>query len=383
MTTAVSPSTSVSNTPPSLYTIQDALAHFCAAEARGQHRLADVTLHGRVQRLRLGSSGASFMWIGDATGEIEAVVRTRLRSIIPKSLREGQTVEVRGAVKRHWNSAPQLEIRTIRILPDHFPAATTTHHPPLKPVSLPVPAPRPMPDVISTLGIVSSPGSAGLDDVLHVARTRAPWIQIVLCPAALQGEGAAESMVQGILRLHLEPGIDAVLLTRGGATTPTDLAAFFDPMLLRTLRLSRLPIVTAIGHARDLTAADHAATATYATPSLAAVGLFPDRDAIRRELDVLAERIQRQLDSAPLGGRQALSIPTSPASTGLLGTADGISPATLLATARARLAKTASQLEENPGSPAATASLLYTVASDLCLARSILEFPPLPLTVLG
>jgi hypothetical protein len=378
MNVAKSPSTNPTELPPASSSIREALTRFTTAEASGESRIANATLQGRIRRRRMGSNGASYLWIDDGTGEIEVIVRSRLRGIVPNGLRERQNLEVLGTLKRHRGSAPQIDACSLRILPDHLVAEISS-----PPVSSPVetahPKRHPLSDHFRTLGVVSSLGSAALDDVLHVARAHAPWVRIVVCPAILQGPGAAESMIQGILRLHLEPGIDAILLTRGGATVPGDLAPYADEMLVKTLRLARLPVITAIGHARDATLADQAAAASYATPSLAAVSLLPDRVAIGRELDALAERIQRRLADSSLGEELRYLPSCTPALPSSIG---GTSPAALLAAARQRLNQIERRLDECTLDTLAAPALWYTLLCDLCLARAILEMRPHPLAVL-
>lgn len=135
---------------------------------------------------------------------------------------------------------------------------------------------RPLPAYPFRLGVVTSPTGAALRDVLHVIERRHPALQLVLAPARVQGQGAAEEIAAAIRLLNEfagagQPasGLDLILVTRGGGSLE-DLWAFNEEAVARAIFESALPVVSAVGHEIDFTISDFVADVRAATPSAAA-----------------------------------------------------------------------------------------------------------------
>jgi len=150
---------------------------------------------------------------------------------------------------------------------------------------------RDLPRFPRRLGVVAAPGGAALRDVLQVTQRRAPGVDILVAPAAAQGERAPAENLAALLELQ-EPmwGCDAILLVRGGGSAE-DLWSFNDPDLVRAVAECRLPIVTGVGHEIDTTLVDLAADRRAATPSQAAELATPDREALASELSRRSARL--------------------------------------------------------------------------------------------
>jgi exodeoxyribonuclease VII large subunit len=143
---------------------------------------------------------------------------------------------------------------------------------------------RPLPRFPAKLGVVAALGGAALRDVLEVTAHRAPGIDVLIAPAAAQGERCVPETLLAIQELQ-DPhwGCEALLLVRGGGSLE-DLWAFNDPELVRAVAECRIPVVTGVGHEIDTTLVDLAADLRAATPSQAAELATPDLGALRADL---------------------------------------------------------------------------------------------------
>jgi exodeoxyribonuclease VII large subunit len=142
---------------------------------------------------------------------------------------------------------------------------------------------KPIPFMAKTVGVITSPTGAAIRDILSILKRRFPAIKIIIYPAAVQGEGAADQIIAGILTAEQRKECDALILTRGGGPLE-DLWAFNNEKLARTIYQCSIPIVTGIGHEIDFTIADFVADHRAATPSAAAEMVSPDQFQIKSDL---------------------------------------------------------------------------------------------------
>ncbi len=116
---------------------------------------------------------------------------------------------------------------------------------------------QPIPHFIHTLGVVTAPTGAAVQDIRNIAGRRNPYLQVILYPALVQGEGAAQSIVKGIRMLD-EAGVDVIIVGRGGGSIE-DLWAFNEESVARAIFECRTPVISAVGHETDFTIADFVA----------------------------------------------------------------------------------------------------------------------------
>ncbi len=145
------------------------------------------------------------------------------------------------------------------------------------------------------IGLVTSPDGAALQDILRVARERAPWTEFLLAPAAVQGTGAATEIAAGIKALDQNGWAQVIIVGRGGGA-PEDLWAFNEAAVVRAVANCRTPIVSAVGHEVDVTLCDLAADLRAPTPSAAAEMVLPDKEALRQRFEELGLRLERSLE---------------------------------------------------------------------------------------
>ena len=142
---------------------------------------------------------------------------------------------------------------------------------------------RPLPRFPLRIGLVTSPVGAAVRDMVKVLRARWPSIGIVLAPVRVQGEGAAAEITAAIERFNRLPGVDLLIVGRGGGSIE-DLWAFNEENVVRAVAGSRLPVIAAVGHEVDWTLTDLAADVRAATPSNAAELAVPVRAEVVERL---------------------------------------------------------------------------------------------------
>lgn len=165
---------------------------------------------------------------------------------------------------------------------------------------------RPLPQLPSVVGVVTSPQAAALQDFLNVAHRRFGGLHVRIVPAAVQGPEAAKQVADGIRLLNRHGGCDVVVVTRGGGSLE-DLWPFNDEGLARAVAASDLPIISAVGHEVDLTLCDLAADLRAPTPSAAAELVVRNRTELLERLRYTRQRLRDRLQL----GLQALEARVS------------------------------------------------------------------------
>ena len=193
---------------------------------------------------------------------------------------------------------------------------------------------RPLPKDPRTIGVVTSAGGAVIHDICKVAARRG-GAHVLLAPARVQGDGAAESVTRSLRMLEKVEAVDVIIVGRGGGSFD-ELLVWSDEALVRAVARCRVPIVSAVGHEVDVTLTDFAADKRAATPSQAAEMCVPDRAAYKREARHLEERLVRCMRAA-LGERRASLAASSRA----------LDPRRALAARREVLAAAAKRLSQN------------------------------------
>ena len=159
---------------------------------------------------------------------------------------------------------------------------------------------KPLPLRPSAIGVVTSRTGAVLRDIVRVARRRDRYVDILLSPASVQGEGAAEEIAAALDLINAAGGVDVILVGRGGGSME-DLWAFNEEVVARAIARSKIPVVSCVGHETDFTIADFVADLRAPTPSAAAEMAVPAREELMMAVDALVDRMDRALS-----GRMAL-----------------------------------------------------------------------------
>lgn len=233
--------------------------------------LRAVFVKGEVSNCKYHSSGHIYFTLKDDKGTIACVMFAGNRAGLSFKMEEGQMVVVGGNIDvyerdgKYQLYAKQIVLDGAGLLYEKYERLKRE----LEEMGMFAPEyKQPIPKYIKTLGVVTAPTGAAVRDIINIATRRNPYIQIILYPAIVQGEQAAESIVNGIHALeHL--GVDVMIVGRGGGSIE-DLWAFNEQMVAQAVFDSRIPIISAVGHETDTTIIDYVADLRAPTPSAAA-----------------------------------------------------------------------------------------------------------------
>ena len=150
-----------------------------------------------------------------------------------------------------------------------------------------------VPKYARTVGVVTAPTGAAIRDIINISRRRNPYVQIILYPALVQGEGAVSSIVKGIHMLE-EKQVDVIIVGRGGGSIE-DLWAFNEEAVARAIFECGIPVISAVGHETDTTIADYVADLRAPTPSAAAELAVYEYREVREQMELLAGKMRRSM----------------------------------------------------------------------------------------
>jgi exodeoxyribonuclease VII large subunit len=164
---------------------------------------------------------------------------------------------------------------------------------------------KPIPKFPWRIGLVTSATGAAIRDLVSVSQRRNPAVELILYPARVQGEGAAEEIARAIEAFNRYRQVDLLIVGRGGGSLE-DLWCFNEEIVARAIYASELPIVSAVGHEIDYSISDMVADLRAPTPSAAAEIAVPDRRELMLWLDESANRIKSTMENRIKTYRQRL-----------------------------------------------------------------------------
>ena len=153
---------------------------------------------------------------------------------------------------------------------------------------------RPLPRFPRRIGLVTGSDAAARRDVITTIHTRFPPARILVAETLVQGPRAATGIVEALRSIGREPGIDVVILTRGGGSFD-DLLPFSDESVVRAVAACPVPVVSAVGHEQDTPLCDLAADVRASTPTAAGKLVVPDLEALRVELTRAGSSLERSV----------------------------------------------------------------------------------------
>ena len=258
--------------------------------------LRKVYVKGEVSNCKYHTSGHIYFSLKDETGVLSCVMFAGQRRGLVFRMKDGDRVVVGGAVDvyerdgRYQMYAKEITLEGAGALYERFLALKAE----LEEMGMFAPEyKQPIPRFIRRLGVVTAPTGAAVQDIRNISLRRNPYLQIILYPALVQGDGAADSIVKGIRMLD-ETGVDTIIVGRGGGSLE-DLWAFNEEKVARAIFECRTPIISAVGHEVDFTIADFVADLRAPTPSAAAELAVDDMAQVMYTLSSYQERFQRDM----------------------------------------------------------------------------------------
>ena len=256
-----------------------------------------ISIKGEVSNCKYHTSGHIYFTIKDAGGAMSAVMFAGNRRGLQFTMKEGDKVIVTGSVEvyerdgKYQLYAKEIELDGEGNLYLKYEALKRE----LEEMGMfAAEYKQPIPKYIRRLGIVTAPTGAAVQDIRNIASRRNPYVQLILYPALVQGEGAVASICQGIAALDAM-NVDTIIVGRGGGSIE-DLWAFNEEEVARAIFECQTPIISAVGHETDTTIADLVADLRAPTPSAAAELAVYDYRIVEQQKEQLKARMTRNLE---------------------------------------------------------------------------------------
>ena len=253
-----------------------------------------IYIKGEVSNCKYHTSGHIYFSLKDETGVLSCVMFAGHRRGLAFRMKDGDRVVVGGAVDvyerdgKYQLYAKEIALEGAGALYERFLALKAE----LEEMGMFAQEyKQSIPSFVRRLGVVTAPTGAAVQDIRNISLRRNPYLQIILYPALVQGEGAADSIVRGIHMLD-QADVDVIIVGRGGGSIE-DLWAFNEEKVARAIFECRTPVISAVGHETDFTIADFVADLRAPTPSAAAELAVADFRQILQNIVSLRERLYR------------------------------------------------------------------------------------------
>jgi exodeoxyribonuclease VII large subunit len=269
----------VFNVPTDLLTVSD-LTYRIKEVLEYEPELQDVTVRGEISNCTLHGSGHAYFTLKDEDAQLSCVMFKRYAETCSRSIfKHGTRVVAEGSVTVYPQRGNyQLLVTGLRAdgEGDLYREFLRRKEMLLAEGLFEAAGKKPLPPYPRTVGVITSPTGAVIQDILRTLQRRFPCAEVVLAPSLVQGEAAPASVIGALEGLVRRGGVDLVIIARGGGSSE-DLWCFNDESLARAVHACPLPVVSAIGHETDFTILDFVADVRAATPTAAAELVAPDR----------------------------------------------------------------------------------------------------------
>ena len=260
--------------------------------------LNELSVKCEVSNCKYHSSGHIYFTLKDKKGTISCVMFAGNRSGLAFRMMEGMQVVVKGTIDVYerdgkyqmyaksitQDGAGELYERFERLKQELLERGMFA--PEYK---------KTIPRFIKTLGVVTAPTGAAVRDIINIASRRNPYVQIILYPAIVQGESAAESIVRGIQALEKRQ-VDVIIVGRGGGSIE-DLWAFNEEIVAQAVFDCNIPVISAVGHETDTTIIDYVSDMRAPTPSAAAELAVYDVTLLLGQMEGIRLSLNRQIQA--------------------------------------------------------------------------------------
>ena len=254
--------------------------------------LRSVLVRGEVSNCKYHSSGHIYFTLKDASGTLSSVMFASRRRGLSFRMQEGDQVIVAGTVDVYERDG-RYQLYADRIIRDGIGLLNARYEELKRKLEesgmFDEIYKKPIPRYIRTLGVVTAPTGAAVQDIINISLRRNPYLQIILFPAIVQGTAAAPSICEGIRMLD-NYGVDTIIIGRGGGSME-DLWAFNEEIVAEAVFACRTPIISAVGHETDTVITDYVADLRAPTPSAAAELAVFSYDQFRRDLHLYEDHL--------------------------------------------------------------------------------------------
>ena len=255
-----------------------------------------IYVKGEVSNCKYHTSGHIYFSLKDESGTIACVMFASARSGLSFRMQEGQNVIVLGSVSvyerdgKYQLYAKEVILDGAGALYERFQALKKE----LEEMGMfAAEYKQPIPRFVNRVGIVTAPTGAAVRDIINISRRRNPYVQLILYPALVQGDGAVASIVHGIHMME-QQNVDVIIVGRGGGSME-DLWAFNEEAVARAIFDCPIPIISAVGHETDTLISDYVADLRAPTPSAAAELAVYEVASVQSMCEEYKRRMRQQI----------------------------------------------------------------------------------------
>jgi exodeoxyribonuclease VII large subunit len=269
----------------------------------------DIWVMGEVSNFRAATSGHLYFTLKDETAQLRAVCFRNQARYLKFKPQDGISVIARGHLS-DYEARGEYQLYVEYLEPAGLGALQLAFEQLKQKLAaeglFDLARKRPLPVLPRAIGVVSSPTGAVIRDMLRILRRRFRNMNVVLYPVKVQGEGAAEEIVEGIEYFSRHPVVDVTIVARGGGSLE-DLWAFNEEIVARAIAASKIPVISAVGHETDFTVADFVADLRAPTPSAAAELVVHRKQDFVTELEHRARQMSQIVRLRLTEARQRLT----------------------------------------------------------------------------
>ena len=270
---------------PKVYSVNE-LNNYAKSLLDSDENLKHIFVTGEISNYKAHYSGHLYMTIKDESASIKAVMFAGNASRLRFSVENGMKVLIFGTVSLFPRDGSfQLYINDLQ--PDGVGALSVAYEQLKKKLEaeglFSTLHKKPIPKFPQRIGVITSATGAAIQDIFNVLKRRYPVAQVVVRPAQVQGDGAANDIAAAINEFNSAMGADVLIVGRGGGSIE-DLWAFNEEVVARAVFASKIPVISAVGHETDYTICDFVADLRAPTPSAAAELAVPDAFELKGEL---------------------------------------------------------------------------------------------------
>ncbi|WEK55604.1 MAG: exodeoxyribonuclease VII large subunit [Candidatus Cohnella colombiensis] len=274
----------------------------------GDSNLQDIWLRGEISNFTFHSSGHMYFTLKDEGGRLKSIMFASYNQRLPFVPKDGMKVLARGGISVYERDG-QYQFYVTAMQPDGIGSLYLAFEQLKKKLEaeglFSDSLKRIIPPYPTTVGVITSPTGAAVRDIITTIERRNPAVNVLLYPVTVQGTHAAPSIVKAIQAMNALGEADVLIVGRGGGSLE-ELWAFNEEAVVRAIRASIIPVISAVGHETDFTISDFAADLRAPTPTAAAELAVPRAGELRQNLVNLEHRMGKSLRLMLAGARERL-----------------------------------------------------------------------------
>jgi exodeoxyribonuclease VII large subunit len=274
-----------------------------------ERNYADIWVEGEISNFRPADSGHLYFTLKDGEAQLRIVMFRMQARLLRFKPENGMAIVARGRVTM-YEARGELQLQAEYLEPQGAGALQVAFEQLKAKLAaeglFAAERKKAIPALPRKIGVVTSPRGAAIQDILNILRRRHESVHVLIYPAQVQGEAAADEVASGVRHFSKNKSVDVIIVARGGGSVE-DLWAFNDEALARAIAASEVPVISAVGHETDFTICDFVADLRAPTPSAAAEIVIRSKQELGDRVASLRLRAARAMRYQLLASRNALT----------------------------------------------------------------------------